>query len=490
MKREFDRITYSIPSRTFFIESYISKDERLPIVTEFAVRIIRVVREMPIIALRTYLGLSEQETAILLADLEQQRLITISDDAVALTSYAISHFEESSDELPRFSSIEKRPDRVDFELLTFCPVNGRDAPKHPGRTIVLESMDGAALAQSNRRAEAGYQQHFDRILQMKGIRDRKRIDLYKVTSVEADKNFYIPVPISFQLDDHGVYSRNAPDLGPDAPSDSIDKLDGLISDSLQGRGDAALRDLSQQFAEYFGDKVLLQFHARLGFQWTAFLAAVYDAPVSLYPDGTYPVLGNLYVDRNRTLVAQEIRDVLSATGGGDHCTNAFWMAPDLRLWGRTADVKTTFEAFGRAIGRAPALHSVLPRSNVQSGASPNLTFTPRTLYYAPANMWKGRLELLLLPPFLAVCLIHVPLPDAPGVSVPIGFVTRDPRLVEMTRQLLIENVCGAAFVAPSTQKGKTPRLQLTEEVYECLKYVPIVAGPGGFQALSTRAALK
>ncbi len=484
MKREVDRITYSIPARTFFIESYVSKNERLPVVTEFAVRIVRIVREMPILTLRAFLGLSEQETASLLADLEQQRLIDVTDDAIALTQYAISHFEESSDELPRFSSIEKRSDRVDFELLTFCPVNGRDAPKHPGRTIVLEPTDGQALAQSNLRAEKAYQDHFDRILRSKDVRDRKRTDLYKVTSVEADRSFYIPVSIKIDLDESGTYSRNPPDLGPAAPPESIDEVDSLISDGLRARSDSSLSDLPMRFSEHFEDKVLAQFMLKNGLNWPAYLASVYEGSRSLYAEGTYPVLGNLYVERNRDLVSQQIRDAMAAAPGGKQCTNAFWMAPDSSTWGRTIEAANAFESFARSIGHVTALHSILPSSLIQAGAKPNMTLSPRTLYYAPPEAaWKGRLELLLVPPFIAVCLIHVPLPDAPGINVPIGFVTRDPRRVEIARQTLIENACGNRFVAVSPPRSKGGRVQVADEVYLGLQYVPIVAGPAGCQTL-------
>lgn len=487
MKREFDRVTYSVPSRSFFIESYISKDDRLPIVTEIAIRIIRVVREMPILALRTYLGLSEQEMAVLLDELDRQKLVSVCDDLVTLTSYAVTHFEASSDDLPRFTTIEKRDDRVDFELLTFCPVNGRDAPKFSGRTFVLEPQDAEALAHSNRRAEAAYQDQFDRILRMKGVNNRQRMDVYKVTSVEADRNFYIPVSISFELDEQGEYSRNEPDLGSEAPTESVGKLDALISDTLQAPAQSGVRDLAFHFVDRFEDKVLSQYNARSGFQWAKYLAEVFESNLSLYSGDTHPIFGNFYINRNKALLVREIRAALAESSQGAHSTNAFWMAPDIRLWGRTQDAKSTFDAVGRALDNTVSLHSILPASNAHSGGIQSTTLSSRTLYYIPPPLWKGRLEMLLVPPYLAACIIHLPLSEAPGVSVPVGFVTRDPRRVEIARQTLVECVRGASLFAVPQPKGKPSRMQLGDETYSCLDYVPIIHVDSGFQPLMTRS---
>lgn len=478
MKYEFERVTYSIPGRTFRIEAYVSKEERLPIVTEFAIRIIRVVGDMPILALRQYLGLSEQETAMLIDELDRQKLAVVQEESIALTPYAVSHFESSSDELPRFTKIEKLDDRVDFELLTFSPVNGREAPHQSGRTAVLELPDAEALSQSNLKAEAAYQDQFERILRVKGASGRQRTDVYKVTLVEGDRNFYIPVTIAFGLDERGEYLRSEPSLGPEANPDSISKLDALISDKLLAYPRTDRRNLAEQFAERFEDRVIAQYADRSGFRWVDYLKEVHGSGPSLYSKGTQPLFGSLYLGRNRNSLTDQIKSAIGSSPGLQ-ATPSFWMAPDLSLWGRSSDAKSTFDALGRALGNDTSLHSIFPAQDAQYASIQSQTLSPRTLYYRPNSDWGGRLEIVLIQPYLAVCVIHLPLSEAPGVSAAVGFVTTDPRRIEIARKTLLASVSGSSYVPVAPPKGRIHKTPLDEEIYKCLNYVPIIMTPQG-----------
>ena len=83
--------------------------------------------------------------------------------------------------------------------------------------------------------------------------------------------------------------------------------------------------------------------------------------------------------------------------------------------------------------------------------------------------------MLLVPDRLAAVAIHLPLDSAPGVTVPIGFVTRNRRKVEIARRLFLEIAGNTRFIQPPTPKGGNAHDATTsEEAYGNLNYTPIV----------------
>ena len=55
----FNRVTFGLPVESFRVEAYISLEERLPVVTEYVLRLIRICNAIPLTALREYFGFSD-----------------------------------------------------------------------------------------------------------------------------------------------------------------------------------------------------------------------------------------------------------------------------------------------------------------------------------------------------------------------------------------------------------------------------------------------
>src|SRR5919198_1330694 len=117
--REFNRITFALPGCQFVINASVTVNERLPKVTEFVLRLIRLCDGLEPEQIRAYFGLTPKETKIVLEALMDERLIRLEERLVKLTRYAAEKFDETDDELPRFSAVADRTDSIDFDLLTF-----------------------------------------------------------------------------------------------------------------------------------------------------------------------------------------------------------------------------------------------------------------------------------------------------------------------------------------------------------------------------------
>ncbi|HQR47851.1 MAG TPA: hypothetical protein PL152_00870 [Steroidobacteraceae bacterium] len=59
---EFNRATFGLPVESYRVDSFITKGERLPVVTEFVLRLLRICGPITVPAFRDYFGFSEAES--------------------------------------------------------------------------------------------------------------------------------------------------------------------------------------------------------------------------------------------------------------------------------------------------------------------------------------------------------------------------------------------------------------------------------------------
>src|SRR5665811_386381 len=105
---EFNRVTFGLPVESFRIEAYIALEERLPVVTEYVLRLVRICNQVPLAGLRNYFGFSDAEVLAVTESLVKQGLLEVDDEYARLSLFARNKFDEVGDEHPRFSKIELR----------------------------------------------------------------------------------------------------------------------------------------------------------------------------------------------------------------------------------------------------------------------------------------------------------------------------------------------------------------------------------------------
>src|SRR5690348_9067702 len=95
---EFNRVTFGLPVESFRIDAYISLEERLPVVTEYILRLIRICNAVSLAALRDYFGFSDSEMLTVTGSLIRQGLLIVEDDQAKLSRFACEKFDAVSDE--------------------------------------------------------------------------------------------------------------------------------------------------------------------------------------------------------------------------------------------------------------------------------------------------------------------------------------------------------------------------------------------------------
>ena len=111
MEFVINEVTYSLPCRSFVIDYAVSEKRKLAVVKEFTIRLLYSLKGITPEKIASYFGFTVDETQVVLASLQEERLIKWDDGSVELTTYAYDRFEEVNGKAePRFFEVEDKID--------------------------------------------------------------------------------------------------------------------------------------------------------------------------------------------------------------------------------------------------------------------------------------------------------------------------------------------------------------------------------------------
>lgn len=434
-----NHITFALPARKFVIHSSVTVNESLPKVTEFTLRLIRLCEEIEAEQLAQYFGFSNKETRLLLESLTDQSLVEFEGKIVRLTPYAESKFY-TDDDLPRFSVVKPRTDTVDFDLLTFHPVEGRRPNKAPAYAFELP-IDQSQIGESTRLAEQAYQRHFQRILKARE-KTNDKIDIYKISNVKSDKIFGTPLDVGFYLNENQEVERHI-SYEDDAPQEYKLGLESAVSDVLHSTLSTQSKWL-EEFVERFDDRLIRQFVSKKGFDFSNYVRSVHLRKEVSYAEGTIPLIGNLYMPENAEKIVSMLESSLPLLEAGKESrllTSSAWLAPDYRFWGRS----NLFEEFyfglqkglpqskKKCASHMEVVHILYPggREAIRHIQGQFWSKQEKSVHFHAGELMGGRIEILLVPTCFACVLFHFSSSSGNTFSLaPFGFVTKDPKLIK------------------------------------------------------------
>ncbi|NMG69167.1 hypothetical protein [Parazoarcus communis] len=452
---EFNRVTFGLPVETFRVDAYIALEERLPVVTEFVLRLLHICGAVNISAFRNYFGFTDSEALAVLDSLVRQGLLEVLEEDVQLSRFAIERFEESGGDHPRFSKVELRSDTVTFDLISFTPL------RHPANEAItdnplkLETSD-ESISESAERARMAYRQRFPEVAALRGdLRDRS-FGVYSVEDVESRRRTYIPIPVSFALDSDGQVQRQIDQTFERvAPPELVQFVNEQVTAAIP-RTIALGGSELEEFIDTFDLPLLRQYLQGKKFDLFRYLTEVHVTRAVRYPVGIEAVFGNLYLQENRERIVARIKERrLGHRRHGPLLTSLAWLTPDDLLWGRGDAFSQTVLGFStllRGDGGADNLHvlsyaeqgqeqAVLSRFRVQG-----LTELHFSRPLPPDGMLMGgRLELMLYPAGFMAAVIHLPSPGNPGLWMPIGFLSATPKHLDLAQKLLRKAMGGRRY---------------------------------------------
>ena len=431
-------ITFALPARQFVIHSSVTVNESLPKVIEFALRLIRLCEDIEAEQLAQYFGFTSKETRLLLESLVDQSLVEFDGSSIRLTPYAESKFY-TDDDLPRFSVVKPRTDSVDFDLVTFHPLNNFRSRKTPAYACELP-IDQTQIGDSTHLAEQAYQTHFQRILKAKE-RTNDKIDIYKISKVKSDKLFGVPLEVGFFLNEELEVERQIA-YDDEAPQEYRLGVEAAVSDALRLTLTSQQKSL-EDFVERFDDKLVGQFLSKRGFDFQAYVRAVHVRKEIGYPEHTQPLIGNIYMPSNSASIISAVKGSLPVQEGqvtSNLLTSVAWMAPDYRFWGRSKLFDDFYFALQKALPQSKRKRAhfteevkiLYPgtRQTVRRLQSIFWGKQEKSLYFHEGDLANGRIEILLVPSCFACVLFHYAPAGNTASLIPFGFMTTDQKLIK------------------------------------------------------------
>lgn len=485
---EFNRVTFGLPVETFRVDAYIALEERLPVVTEFVLRLLRICGSVNLTAFRNYFGFTNSEALSVIDSLTRQGLLEVFEEYVQLSRFAIERFEESGGDYPRFSKVELRSDTVTFDLISFTPLRPQVGENPTDNLLKLEASD-EAIGESAERARMAYRQRFPEVASLRGdLRDRS-YGVYSVEDIESKRRTYIPIPVSFALDSDGQVQRQIDQtFERAAPPELVQFINEQVTTSIPKTLSLGSSDL-EEFIETFDLPLLRQYLQGKKFDLFRYLTEVHLTQTVRYQVGIEAVFGNLYLEGNRERIVARVKDRRQGRRRhGPLLTSLAWLTPEDQLWGRgDAFARTVAELSTqlRGEGGADSLHilayaeqgqeqAVLSRFRVQG-----LTELHFSRPLPPDGMLMGgRLEVMLYPTGFMAAVIHLPSPGNPGLWMPIGILSRMPKHLDLAQKLLRRAMGGRRYGRKARFSQKETGVSPTtfEEGLAFLNYCGLVNG--------------
>jgi hypothetical protein len=434
------------------VRALISHEERLPVVTEYVLRALRVCRSLSADRLRGFFGFSDFETKAVVSAMVRQGLVELSGESVSLTSFAAAQFQSPDDDYPIFAKVEQVRDEVEFDLMSFTPLGKRLDTRRSDVAVEVRVGD-EIVGHSIDLAKAAYNERFSEIAARREDFKRQRASVYSVQAVQSRQRFALPVTVEFALGlglrlerrlPSGLGEKTSPEFEAKF-QEHVTKLIGAGADTKGGRLRGFIDDFELAWlADYIKDR---------SFPLDRFLRDVDEKAVRRLPDTVEPLYGNLYTAMNREVLKNRIAYYVSRWKEKKQC-RIKWMPPVDWMWGRDTqftDLLNEAEDYVEKRGGAAQLGHRLSwdfvlRANGAEGDAARQRLR-RVLPKCDAIKVRSnqgesqsevdeRLELCVFFDEFMVALCHLSTKGSPGVFVPVGFMSAQREHVEIAKRII------------------------------------------------------
>lgn len=444
-----NRIDFAVPCKSFNIYCSVTEEERLPVVTEFVLRLIRTTESVTSHQLQNFFGFTPDETIAVIDSLISQKLIIWGEDdeSLILTEYATSKFDESSDLVPRFTKVEPWSLKVDFDLVSFSFVSGAKSAD-PGNAVVLPVRD-EFLARSNDLAAKAFSSKFFEYIDKNKKAKNSKIDLYKISNVKTSWSYFHKFSVDICTDPKDATEISREFRGLDSSNLVADNVDIIqaTTDALEAEKNGTNYGHFVEYVSTVEDPILARYLGDDTFMVEKYLQEVILYKHAGYHPGTVPVFGPLYNEGNISSFAKKLDHAIRKRykKNNDILPHliATWIAPSITTWGRCSSVFSAFDKINRVISKYNVgesskmkflFHAVDSQREWEIGN--RFKSHVNSAFSHNSSLFGGSLEILLVPGVIASTVFHYVPPDRPYLSFPVGYTTVNATKVQEITDLI------------------------------------------------------
>lgn len=414
---------FNVPCREFIIVAQVTRDKRMPMVDEFALRALDLCDSVSVSRLARFFGFSQSEIEIVLADLQSRSLITLEGNEVSLHATGKELFRTSGDGPPMITDVESFPARIWFDLISKNMIRSRGL--HNVKNLIgLTPSPGRSDIPEGFAREAFHENFRDYLRLIRRIKNPEAWGLYAISDVTPGRFSFAQISgrQSLVLGGQPKLETTLIETETDRPH-RLRLLTEAMSQALGTLGDpdptAAAR------AEYarltcsslVDDSINIEGYVDL-VAWLRLERSHGDPEVMSF-------VGGLCLERNRKSLTSMIARK-SESSQSSEAWNLFWVRPGGSIWGLTEDLQTTVNEL-RAMSRRGAsgdgglVTTLIAPASVASDSVKRFNRIFDRGLGARAGRSSQSIEVVLVRDVCAVVSVLVPL--ANGVNIWIGRIT-------------------------------------------------------------------
>lgn len=421
-----DQLSFAVRATKFRFAATLMKRTIIPLATEFALRLIRLVPGITAEDLAAFFGFRETEVAVLIQDMLETSLVLEQNGRFDLSTKGLEAVSPLGD-VELFAAEEITTQMV-LDLIAFAPIEEVELDKALIKCVPeLPLPDRQRAANALSEAPGAFEYHFQEWAQ----RFRKRSDDMRFRSVEDVQQIRslsvpITVPINYRFDEPSQTEADFSALRQVGIPNSRNSLITGLSAEIQRIGASREADWSfRTLADIDGGML-----NRLGLDNLANVSGWIRSLVSAEMRGeeasTVPIFGSVVGERTKEHLVEWVTYFANQGSPGP----LFWLPPQLDHWGRSV----AFDSLVRELRNVlPDGITLLMRNDNSEPERRRITrhFGPSSdgqirfdRCIGPKISTLGALEIIAQPGCFAMVLVHAPDPRT-GYPLPVGYLTTD-----------------------------------------------------------------
>ncbi|ABC33652.1 conserved hypothetical protein [Hahella chejuensis KCTC 2396] len=461
-KVTYHEVDFLLPAQRFNIQfSYVSQ-RGLPFIREFVLRLVHVA-PMSKAQISTYFGLSRRETDEAISDLVQRGELTLSPEGrLTLTEKSNGYFSQIG-EIPQLSAVQDSGVNLSFDLATFSCFSNQDV-QDKWKTGISLKIDDNNASQSERLVEKHFQRQFNQILdkgylsQLLAQDGKEQPTVYTVNSVNKLRQLPLRLATEFQMDNDGkaVEREDYEELNS---SECVHELIAIELSRLTTSNNTM--SIFKSMVSLSDEETLKLFDSRTNLINPKYVEDM-QALEEHADSGRTTFLGPIYSKSNWEKLQKALAPLINKRIKSKVDTGVsrfIWIAPSDPYWAKNGRFSSSLSDF---IRRSSTKEKKLYDPILYVPVSDDKDFRV-------ARQWKhelgqfhdharglaegfldGNVEILLLEDEVAVVIYHFTQPETLPVTMPLGFITKNKKLVTKLGKLVNDYVKGSsAFDKPN-----------------------------------------
>ncbi|CAM3298435.1 hypothetical protein [Cupriavidus taiwanensis] len=452
----YHEIDFLLPAQRFNINFCYVTQKGLPFVREYVLRLVHLA-PMTTSQIATFFGFSRKEAEEAIQDLVNRDELNLTESArLTLTEKSASYFTEVG-EVPRLSLLRDSGARLTFDLATFTCL-GRDVAQEKWKAGVRLDVDDDNAARSELHVEKHFQRQFNQILHQ-GFLSKSLIDdekdfpsVYTVNSVNKIRAVPLRLTVKFQFDTDGR-SVEREDFEILNSSDYVHERITVELDRLARPANSM--EIAKAMSQIGDSDTLKLFDSKSNAINLQFLDDLLRLE-SNNPKGRSTFLGPIYSHANWGLLQKKLAPALksrieSKTDVGQG--SFLWLAPSDPYWSKSIRLITALSDFVR---KASTKEKSLYLPTIYFPVSGPDDFKAAKLWKQELDPYTdrahaliegflgGNVEIMLLEGELVAVVYHMSIPGTYPVTLPLGFISDDQKVVAAVGQLVNAYIKGSS----------------------------------------------